>query len=120
MSFVDSYVSQQSDKVRNPWGMGNQVSWLGAWSDGSKEWTPETLKELNHQQGKDSVFWILYEDFLRKFQVIDRTRLFSDPASEWRLTQQWTSLDVPWNANYRENFRFTLTMNSPAVIVLSQ
>ena len=27
---------------------------------------------------------------------------------------------MPWNVHYRENFRFTLTMNSPVVIVLSQ
>jgi hypothetical protein len=93
---------------------------LGAWSDGSKEWTAETLKELNHQQGLDSVFWIRYEDFLRKFQVIDRTRLFLHPDSEWRLTQQWTSVDVPWNVIYREKFRFTLNQDSAVVIVLSQ
>src|ERR1700760_25234 len=29
-------------KLRNPWG--NQ-EWNGAWSDGSKEWTPDVMKE---------------------------------------------------------------------------
>lgn len=42
--------------LRNPWGKGE---WKGAWSDGSKEWTPEWLKflpELHHTFGDDGQF----------------------------------------------------------------
>ncbi|KAL5315252.1 hypothetical protein ACEPPN_017904 [Leptodophora sp. 'Broadleaf-Isolate-01'] len=109
-------------KLRNPWGTPKHGSWQGAWSDGSKEWTAETLEELNHQQGVDSVFWISYDDFLRKYEVIDRTHLFLEP--EWRIAQQWTSIEVPWSASYHETFQFTFkkppNADSHVVIVLSQ
>lgn len=64
------------------------------------------------------VFWISYHDLLRNYQHFDRTRLFSD---EWTVTQQWTSLNVPWSVDYLDTkFKITLTESSPVVIVLSQ
>jgi hypothetical protein len=42
--------------VRNPWG---NSEWTGPWSDGSREWTPETLpllKALGHTFGDDGEF----------------------------------------------------------------
>lgn len=110
-------------KLRNPWGTPKHGSWQGAWSDGSKEWTAKTLEELNHKQGVDSVFWISYEDFLRKYEVIDRTHLFLE-AEKWRIAQQWTSIEVPWSASYHETFQFTFkrppSSDSQVIVVLSQ
>lgn len=64
------------------------------------------------------VFWISYEDLLKKYQHFDRTRLF---GPEWTITQQWTSLNVPWSADYHSTkFMIDLTKKSPVVIVLSQ
>lgn len=64
------------------------------------------------------MFWISYKDFLRKYQSLDRTRLF---GPEWQITQQWTTVDVPWSADYNEiKFRVTVTQPGPVVIVLSQ
>ncbi len=64
------------------------------------------------------MFWISYKDLLRKYQFFDRTRLFSP---EWRVSQQWTTLDVPWSADYNDTkFVFTLTEQTPVVIMLSQ
>ena len=55
---------------------------------------------------------------MRKYQAFDRTRLF---GPEWTVTQQWTSLDVPWSADYNDTkFSIKLTKKSPVVIVLSQ
>ncbi|KAL2150501.1 hypothetical protein VTH82DRAFT_7064 [Thermothelomyces myriococcoides] len=105
-------------KLRNPWGMNKKGLWEGAWSDGSKEWTTEVQEELNHQFGSDSVFWISYEDMLRKYQHFDRTRLFRDP--DWRCCQRWIGVDVPWKPQYHEKFHIKLTRESPLVIVLSQ
>ncbi|KAL1966929.1 hypothetical protein VTN77DRAFT_3673 [Rasamsonia byssochlamydoides] len=102
-------------RVRNPWG---KKEWSGAWSDGSEEWTPQWMERLNHKFGNDGVFWISYEDLLKKYQHFDRTRLF---GPEWTITQQWTSLNVPWSADYHSTrFVIELTKTSPVVIVLSQ
>lgn len=102
-------------KLRNPWG---ETEWSGAWSDGSEQWTPEWMQLLNHRFGDDGVFWISYKDLLRKYQFFDRTRLF---GRDWSVTQQWTSIDVPWSADYNDTkFSFTLTNSTPIVIVLSQ
>ncbi|TVY16830.1 Calpain-A [Lachnellula arida] len=103
----------------NPWGKGKRGNWEGAWSDGSKEFTPEAQKELNHQFGNDSVFWISYQDLLRKYQHFDRTRLFMD-CPDWRITQKWISVEVPWKAEFEQKFRIVLKKESPVVLVLSQ
>ncbi|KAF2761112.1 cysteine proteinase, partial [Pseudovirgaria hyperparasitica] len=102
-------------KIRNPWG---ETEWNGAWSDGSKEWTPEMMKELGHTFGDDGIFWISYKDFLKYYPEIDRTRLFDD---SWTVTQQWTSVEVPWTADYLSTkYSLTLKEKSPVVLVLSQ
>jgi hypothetical protein len=86
--------------------------------DGSKEWTAEWLQKLDHRFGDDGDFWISYEDLLRKYQAFERTRLFTP---EWRVTQLWTSLSVPWALDYHDtHFSFTLSNSGPVVIALSQ
>ncbi|KAJ9138006.1 Cysteine proteinase, partial [Coniochaeta hoffmannii] len=101
--------------LRNPWGKGE---WNGPWSDGSKEWTPEWLKKLNHRFGDDGAFWISYDDLLRKYQAFDRTRLF---GPDWKFTSIWTTLSVPWTLEYHDTkFAFTLAKPGPVVLVLSQ
>ncbi|KUJ13736.1 cysteine proteinase [Mollisia scopiformis] len=101
--------------VRNPWGEGE---WHGPWSDGSKEWTPEWMQKLDHRFGDDGAFWMSYDDLLKKYETFDRTRLFND---EWKVTQQWTSLQVPWTVGYQDTeFHFTLENAASVVIVLSQ
>ena len=74
---------------------------------------------LCHAMPNDfQVFWISYKDFLRKYQFLDRTRLF---GPEWGIALQWTTVDVPWSADYNETkFMITLTEQTPIVIVLSQ
>lgn len=55
---------------------------------------------------------------LRHYQHFDRTRLF---GPEWTVTQQWTSLNVPWSVDYLETkFKVSLARASHVVIVLSQ
>ena len=53
---------------------------LGDWSDGSKLWTPDMMKTLDHSFGDYGVFWISYTDFLKHFASINRVRLFN---KEW-------------------------------------
>ncbi|KAL8715822.1 MAG: hypothetical protein Q9220_000489 [cf. Caloplaca sp. 1 TL-2023] len=102
-------------RIRNPWG---DTEWQGPWSDGSEQWTPEWMDLLGHRFGDDGMFWISYKDFLRKYQSLDRTRLF---GPEWQVTQQWTTLNVPWSADYNDTkFNLTVSQPGPVVIVLSQ
>ncbi|KFY01851.1 hypothetical protein O988_02506 [Pseudogymnoascus sp. VKM F-3808] len=101
--------------LKNPWGKGE---WTGPWSDGSKEWTPEWMMKLNHRFGDDGAFWISYDDFLKKYQTFDRTRLFTD---DWKVTHQWTSLTVPWSVDYNATkFAFTISKPASVVVVLNQ
>ncbi|GES63557.1 calpain-like protein [Aspergillus terreus] len=102
-------------RLRNPWG---KKEWSGAWSDGSEQWTPEWMRKLGHKFGNDGFFWISYNDLLKKYQHLDRTRLF---GPEWTVTQQWTSLNIPWAAGYHgTKFMMNVTKRGPKVIVLSQ
>lgn len=109
---------QRLVKLRNPWGEIRKGLWEGAWSDGSKEWNTEVQEELGHKFGSDSVFWISFEDLIRKYTHFDRTRLFRD--NDWRCCQRWIGVDVPWKAEYHEKFRIKLTKDSPLILVLSQ
>lgn len=91
---------------------------LTSTGDGSKEWTPEWMQKLDHRFGDDGAFWMSYDDLLKKYQTFDRTRLFTD---EWKVTQQWTSLRVPWTVGYQDTeFHFTLDKPAAVVMVLSQ
>lgn len=110
---------QRLVKLRNPWGEIRKGLWEGAWSDGSKEWTAEAQEELGHKFGSDSVFWITFEDLVRKYTHFDRTRLFRED-DDWRCCQRWIGVDVPWKAEYHEKFRIKLTKDSPLILVLSQ
>ncbi|TPX13299.1 uncharacterized protein E0L32_006272 [Thyridium curvatum] len=107
--------------LKNPWGKGE---WTGPWSDGSKEWTPEWLRKLDHRFGDDGSFWIEYSDLLQKYQAFDRTRLFD--TKEWGAAVAWASFPVPWATTTaalgysRTKFRVELRRSGPVVIVLSQ
>ena len=109
---------QRLVKLRNPWGKIRKGLWEGPWSDGSKEWTTEVQEELGHKFGSDSVFWISFEDMINKYTLLDRTRLFNDP--DWRCSQQWIGVDVPWKPDYHEKFQIKLTRESPLVLKLTQ
>ncbi|KAE8135851.1 hypothetical protein BDV38DRAFT_251091 [Aspergillus pseudotamarii] len=102
-------------RLRNPWG---KKEWTGAWSDGSEQWTPEWMEKLGHKFGNDGFFWISYNDLLKKYQHFDRTRLF---GPEWSIAQQWTTVNVPWSADYHSTkFMVNVTKAGPVVLVLSQ
>jgi Calpain family cysteine protease len=110
-----NYGKERLVLMKNPWG---ESEWNGPWSDGSSQWTPESIRALDHTFGNDGVFWIRYEDMLRKYDTIYKTRLFSE---EWKVTQQWISLAVPWAGEYQDTkFEVTITKDSPTVFILSK
>ncbi len=76
------------------------------------------MELLNHRFGNDGVFWISYEDLLKKYQHFDRTRIFD---KEWSVSQAWLGVDVGWSPEYHSTrFQLTVKEKGPVVIVLSQ
>src|ERR1700760_3963155 len=80
--------------------------------------TPYWMTKLNHKFGDDVVFWIRFEDMLKEFPRVHRTRLF---GSEWNITQSWTRVQVAWVTGYQKSkFVVKVPEAGPVVIVLSQ
>jgi calpain family cysteine protease len=106
---------------RNPWGSrgGDAVGeWDGAWSDGSKEWTPYWMNKLGHSFDDDGVFWMSFEDMMITFSNLHRTRLFD---SSWTVVQEWTSVSVAWLTGYlQRKFVIDVKKAGVTVFVLSQ
>lgn len=117
-AILDTYEGhgQRLVKMRNPWG---STEWNGPWSDGSKEWTHDWIERLGHRFGDDGIFWISYEDMLRKYKYLDRTRIF---GPDWHIAQQWTSVQVPWNTTDYQQTKFQVDVpnDTQAVVVISQ
>ncbi|GBB88679.1 hypothetical protein RclHR1_15230004 [Rhizophagus clarus] len=98
--------------IRNPWG---ETEWNGPWSDGSKEWTPERMKFLDHKFGDDGSFWMSYEDFLKQWTIVDKCKLFD---ASWQVYSTW----IHYNVVPKSNGKFILTIpeDSFTIIVLQQ
>ena len=41
-------------------------------------------------------------------------------SPDWRLTQKWIGVEVPWKAEFEQKFRIVLKKESPVVLVFSQ
>ncbi|KAG7005793.1 hypothetical protein G7Y79_00018g046000 [Physcia stellaris] len=112
---------QKLVKLRNPWNpsQSEMGEFKGEWSDGSKQWTPQMMKDLQYQFSDDKgAFWMSYEDMLDKFDEIWRTRLFDD---SWTITQRWTTINVPFTGEINQTeFRVTIHQESPVILVLSR
>ncbi|KAF2004785.1 cysteine proteinase [Amniculicola lignicola CBS 123094] len=107
--------------IRNPWGSRNGQGigeWNGPWSDGSKEWTPYWMKALDYRFADDGIFWMAYGDLCKRFDVLDRTRLFDE---SWTIVQNWTSVSVAWVTGYlNTKFSIEIKKAGPTVFVLCQ
>jgi hypothetical protein len=92
--------------------------WTGPWADGSREWTPYWMEKLGHKFGDDGLFWMSYEDLLKRFDLLDRTRLFDQ---NWTVVQHWTSVSVAWVTGYlNTKFSVEIKKSGPTIFVLSQ
>jgi len=110
-------------RIRNPWG---RSEWTGRWADGSREWTgewlqPEVLEALGHKFGDDGEFLMEYEDFMKTWSMVERSRLFDD---SWRMSSLWlnvTAQSLPTSWSFGDvSFTFTIPARSPCIIVLAQ
>lgn len=118
---TQKYWNHYTHKSRNPWGKRAWTGvgeWNGAWSDGSKEWTPYWMKKLDYRFGDDGLFWMSYDDIRKRFDLIDRTRLFD---KDWTVVQNWTSVSVAWVTGYlNTKFLVEIKKAGPTVFVLCQ
>lgn len=73
------------------------------------------MEKLNYKFGDDGVFYISFEDMLKRFDMLDRVRLFS--GDDWYNSQLWTSVNVPWMATYLDNVKFVVDVTDPGVVV---
>ena len=99
-------------KIRNPWGLED---YRGAWSDFSKEWTPELEKEVNLKKTKkDGIFYQSIEDYHKQFG----DTVVSYDNSDWnhayflRLNDDGTKSEKcgPWEGE--KCFRHVLSVTS--------
>jgi hypothetical protein len=62
--------------IRNPYGF---KEWQGKWSDKSDLWTAEAKKVFanNNEDKDDGLFYMSFEDFIRRFQTLDICKITS-------------------------------------------
>lgn len=75
------------------------------------------METLKHKFGDDGVFYISLEDMLKRFDLLDRVRLFS--GDDWYTSQVWTSVNVPWMATYLDNVKFVVDITEPGTFVFA-
>lgn len=76
------------------------------------------MEKLSYRFGNDGLFWMSYEDLRKRFDLLDRTRLFDH---NWTVVQHWTSVSVAWVTGYL-NTKFVVEIKKagPTVFVLCQ
>ncbi|XP_046885675.1 calpain-2 catalytic subunit-like [Hypomesus transpacificus] len=109
-------------RIRNPWG---QVEWIGAWSDGSREWTyvsDEEKLKLDHA-AEDGEFWMSYLDFVKNFSKLEICNLSpdmltSDDVGHWNYCQNEGMWKVGSTAGGCLNHRATFCSNPQFLVHL--
>lgn len=76
------------------------------------------MNKLNYRFGDDGIFWMAYDDMLKRFDLLDRTRLFD---KDWTVVQAWTSVSVAWVTGFlTTKFQVEIKKAGPTVFVLAQ
>eukprot|EP00903_Cladosiphon_okamuranus_P015389 g14214.t1 len=55
-------------RVRNPWG---KREWTGDWSEKSDKWSESVRAELGWSEKNDGTFWMTWQDFMTRFELVD-------------------------------------------------
>jgi len=84
-------------KIRNPWG---KKEWTGAWADYGPEW--ENLRRdypdapdwmVTYKADNDGTFWMLFDDFVRYFNMIYVCIHFPPSWSEELIRGRWSAAE---------------------------
>jgi len=110
-------------RVRNPWG---EHEWMGRWSDGSAEWTPEIKAHFNYEFGDDGTFFMAFEDFIQQFNRIQVLLLMTDDVGEvWNktvLNSEWKGQSAGGCLNHptwSKNPQFSLEVEQDSTVFIS-
>ena len=74
-------------KIRNPWG--NQVEWIGPWSDKSEEMKQVTGHQKKALKTGTGEFWMNFQDFLDYFTLVEFTHILTDWTEPTYFTGMW-------------------------------
>ena len=113
-------------RVRNPWG--NEVEWKGAWADGSPEWSSlsdQEKKRLGLNFEADGEFWMSYEDWRARFDLLEMTNLSPDSPGEdspghWAVATFSDSWQAGLSAGGCRNFLETFADNPQFLVSLTE
>lgn len=76
------------------------------------------MKKLDYRFADDGIFWMSYDDLRKRFDLLDRTRLFD---KDWTVVQHWASVSVAWVTGYlNTKFLVEIKKAGPTVFVLCQ
>jgi len=110
-------------RIRNPWG---EHEWLGKWSDGSSDWTPEIKAHFNYEFGDDGTFFMSFEDFIQHFNRIQVLLLMTDDVGEiWNkfvFNSEWkgeTAGGCLNHSSWSKNPQFSLEVEEPSTVFIS-
>ena len=74
--------------MRNPWGAERYAA---RWSDGSDEWTPERIEEVNNTpygpviDNNEGLFFIDIDSFMNNFSQVTINKATADWSQGWFL-----------------------------------
>ncbi|MCQ2821686.1 MAG: calpain family cysteine protease, partial [archaeon] len=99
-------------QIRNPWGIGSDGEWKGAWSDKDKKnWSKPGAKEhFGYSDKDDGIFFMDYKDFTQYFDDTFICHLFFGSFIKTYFIDSDTQLKFPlvFNIKIKEQRKFSI------------
>jgi hypothetical protein len=103
-------------KLRNPWGT---KEWNGYWSDKSDLWnsvSDEEKSRINFKKDDDGEFWILFDDFINIFDIIEGCWIYPIQSENLMIfSDEWKDKNICGNYGsefFENNNQYLLEYNN--------